>query len=271
MSCDAGGVLTGIKCIAIDMDGVLKRGQSPIEGSDETVGKFIAKGFKCLIVTNECRYSARQISEMLKRIGMPNAASLPVYTAMDSVKSYLQTNNLQCDFVIGSERLQAELTTSASLCQKPEKKSSVLVVGTIEKKLSTEHLQQAKDWETQSAIKKVVVLTCKDTLDPGVFPLQMPVDIVTSLQQQQIIGEGHEIVWVGKPHSIVVKAILDFFQEPAECIAFIGDTIQTDIAVAKEGKFRSVLVLSGNATPAHVALHNDIKPDFIISRLADIF
>ena len=51
----------------------------------------------------------------------------------------------------------------------------------------------------------------------------------------------------GKPNPIVANKILNLFPNiVAEEVLLIGDTLYTDIQLAEENKFKSLLVLSGN-------------------------
>ena len=60
-------VLNNIKLFSFDMDGVIRIGQHPVEGSEKIFPLLKKMGLESLIITNECRYTPQEILEDLTK------------------------------------------------------------------------------------------------------------------------------------------------------------------------------------------------------------
>ena len=83
-------ILNNIKLFAFDMDGVLRIGQHPVEGTEKIFPLLKKMNKESLIITNECRYTPQEILEDLTEMGVDIDADLRVLTAGQMVKHYLQ-------------------------------------------------------------------------------------------------------------------------------------------------------------------------------------
>ena len=83
----------------------------------------------------------------------------------------------------------------------------------------------------------------------------------------------------GKPNPIVTKYIERYFHEDTfdpnndvdnkGDIIFVGDTLETDIKLAKEAFFKSILVLSGNTKKENLK-KSHITPDITLDSVDDL-
>ena len=73
---------------------------------------------------------------------------------------------------------------------------------------------------------------------------------------------------VGKPHTEMVQAILNWTGLKIDEIAMVGDRMYTDIALGKSG-ITTILVLSGESKRADIAFA-EIKPDFVMKDLNEL-
>ena len=75
---------------------------------------------------------------------------------------------------------------------------------------------------------------------------------------------------LGKPNPKVAISILNKFPniKPNE-VLLIGDTINTDIRLAEENGFKSLLVLSGNTKKEGIYSHV-IEPNLILDSIKDL-
>ena len=56
-------ILDQIKLFAFDMDGVIRIGSHPVEGSEKIFPLVDKLNLKSLVITNECRYTPEEIIE----------------------------------------------------------------------------------------------------------------------------------------------------------------------------------------------------------------
>jgi ribonucleotide monophosphatase NagD (HAD superfamily) len=253
-----------VKYIALDMDGVIKVGNKPIQGADQTVKVLQQRGYDLMIVTNECRWTPEQLSEKLALMGLERCSKLPIYTAGMAAKQYMLQRNItvHCDNIIGGAGLHQMLHSVTSTdCNAS---TSTLVIGTVD---SDEHIVTLP-----SAQVSRVILTCSDLLDPSETPLdklKMPLQIWTSIKPANTVAE---VVSVGKPHETVIAAIKQHFNvlDPKH-VLFVGDTSYTDILLARTAGFQSALVLTGNATHDEVKrLPESEMPDLVVQNINEL-
>jgi HAD superfamily hydrolase (TIGR01450 family) len=253
-----------MRAVALDMDGVLKVGLTAIPGADDTVKELIARGYKLMVVTNECRWTPVQISEALLRMGLPTAAALPIYTASVSTRDYLMTKPIRKLSVIGSKNLKAMLSDKTDNGDEDGDGDDYLVMGTME---TVSHADITMGTEL-IAQGYHVVLTCSDRLDPSKFTIKMPRDVLEMCSTKTAIDES-KVHSAGKPHPIVVDGIISTLGEPADRILFIGDTMDTDIKIAKNAGFKSALVLSGNTSVEDLPKY-EFAPDYVIRDINEL-
>ena len=119
-----------------------------------------------------------------------------------------------------------------------------------------------------------VITTCEDNSDPsskGDFTLGLPNHLLHLLK----FNVKMDHYSLGKPNPIIKSNIMKKIEnrinkkiKPQE-ILFVGDTIYTDIRLACESDFHSLLVLSGN-TKIQGLENSIISPDFILDSVKDL-
>ena len=64
-------ILEGIKVsVVFDMDGVIRIGNKKIEGAETIFDQLNFKNIKTMIVTNECRYTVKELKDDLCEMGV---------------------------------------------------------------------------------------------------------------------------------------------------------------------------------------------------------
>ena len=76
-------------------------------------------------------------------------------------------------------------------------------------------------------------------------------------------------VVVGKPSSIMARAVAEIIQLPAERCLMTGDRLETDIAMGAGAGMATALTLTGATTRAMLEA-SEIKPDYVIERLDEL-
>ena len=147
-----------------------------------------------------------------------------------------------------------------------------LVIGSINN-LSLSLIDQINNYfKVFSNIK--VLITCPDKLDPEGCKVIVPNHLIHILNynKEEIISP----YYIGKPNPIVTKYIEKYFDDKKdrnnaeEDIIFVGDTLDTDIKLANEAFFKSILVLSGNTCTKDLK-KSQIVPDYTIDSVDDLF
>lgn len=100
-------------------------------------------------------------------------------------------------------------------------------------------------------------------------------DVQVLLERDGLLGY-FEKVWISssigvcKPHPEIFAQALEYFQTPAEAIAFIGDTLAADILGADKAGMHSIWITRRADRPENHNLLNKIMPDFQIETLAEV-
>jgi 4-nitrophenyl phosphatase len=290
------GKLQNYKGIVFDMDGVLRIGNSPIKGSNKLFSRLSGKA---LIVTNECRRTPQMIKDELSNMGI-EIGDTPILTSGIMTFNYLndiigQDKNQNTIFnvmTVGEEGL-LEVLEELSFLNNYRKITPIfietalrknkrfmdnakyvnyLVIGSINN-LSLSLIDQINNYfKVFSNIK--VLITCPDKLDPEGCKVIVPNHLIHILNynKEEIISP----YYIGKPNPIVTKYIEKYFDDKKdrnnaeEDIIFVGDTLDTDIKLANEAFFKSILVLSGNTCTKDLK-KSQIVPDYTIDSVDNLF
>lgn len=81
-------------------------------------------------------------------------------------------------------------------------------------------------------------------------------------------GREPDVV-VGKPHAGIARAVMEKYGFDASSVAMVGDRLYTDIALGAEAGITSILVYSGETTPADYA-RSSIHADYAFDDLSGI-
>lgn len=267
-----------IKGVIFDLDGVLRIGDTSIEGVNEVFHFLDSQHIPYMIATNECRHTPINLKHKLRNMDMTIHDDVPIYTAGLSVRDYLQIKvhrlNKQINVdenihigVVGEKGLIDILSTQQILIHEtpdtvPKDKTKYLIVGTLDK-IEMHHLEKVRLWIHSGA---KIITTCCDMADPssrGSFSIGMP-----NLLIHMAFGNVSQTYTTGKPNMIFAKAVYHEMRnlvgniKPNE-ILFVGDTLYTDIRMSEEFGFLSALVLTGNSKLDNIGDYVS-EPDFII-------
>lgn len=275
-----------MKNIVFDMDGVLRIGNSPVEGADKIIRYMQKKGIRGMISTNECRYTVAELRDDLSEMGIDIPEDWMIYTAGIAVRDYLEeklkrwSNRKMIVGVIGERGLYEtiqELNKYDNFClvdQPPdigcckdegEDFKLIIVIGTLNK-IKICNLEKGLKWIKAGAN---VVTTCNDISDPsskGDYTLGMPNHILHLLKFNANVSKPYSL---GKPHPMHAKKIKEYFGVGGDDILFVGDTIYTDTQLAEENGFHSCIVLSGN-TKRETLKNYVIEPDYVVGFVEEV-
>ena len=274
-------ILEQIKLFAFDMDGVIRIGTHPVEGSEKIFPLVDKLNLKSLVITNECRYTPEEIIEDLTEMGIQfPPIPPPVLTAGQMVKQYLTekahrfpTENISIG-IIGEQGLYDTINPitqlpNVEICETPPKykTKNFLIVGTLNK-IKISNLEKTLKWVKSNA---KIILTCDDVADPsskGDFTLGMPKHILHMTNFNLQTSPSYSC---GKPNPIVARKILEEYPDiKPEEVLLIGDTLYTDIRLAEENNFKSLLVLSGNTKKEGIKSYVT-EADITLNSIKDLY
>jgi HAD superfamily hydrolase (TIGR01450 family) len=281
-------LLKKIKVVIFDMDGVLRIGNNIVDGAQNIIPNLKKKlNIDSVILTNECRYTNKYLSRNLESLGVNLDKKTIIYTASNNVHNFLEKKLTKSKEIIevvcvGEEGLLYnvnKLDTYDNLIihdlkeEEPtinEDSTFYLIIGSVNK-ITIKLLQNIIKW---TKFNPNVITTCEDNSDPSsndAFTLGLPKQLLDMLKFNVTIDHYS----LGKPNPLIKSNIMKKIEskinkkiKPQE-ILFIGDTIYTDIKLAFESDFHSLLVLSGN-TKSKDLKNSIITPEFILDSVKDL-
>ena len=130
-------ILEGIKAVVFDMDGVIRIGNKKIEGAETIFDQLNSKNIKTMIVTNECRYTVKELKDDLCEMGVSIPETTQIITPGLMIYEYLEKKILKYPKeqfyigVIGENGLQVNINNlskyhNVNISTEPQKKLRVV-------------------------------------------------------------------------------------------------------------------------------------------------
>jgi 4-nitrophenyl phosphatase len=250
--------LTDVQNLLIDMDGVLYRGQTALEGSSDLIRFLQAHDLGYLLVTNNSTLSPLQFTERLAGMGM-DVAPEHILTSGVATAEYLRTlaPNGAGVFVVGEAPLIAELEKRGF--HLTGRDADYVVCG-WDKGINFEKLRTAtlaiRDGATFVGTNPDKTYPLENDLIPGAGALLAAISAATDVDP----------IIVGKPETIIFEQSLHMLGTDAEDTALLGDRLDTDILGGKRAGIATIMVLTGISTPEEVEA-SELKPDLLFPDL----
>ena len=241
--------------VLLDIDGVVRRGGSPIAGAGEAVAALRARGLGVAFVTNNAASTPWRLSEELDAVGVVAAEDDIVTSAMAAAD--LLEPGTPC-LVIGMEGLREALTARGCVVTDDPASAQVVVVG-FDRGLVWDDLRRA----TLALHRGARFLA---TNDDATFPAAGEVwpgngAVVAALERSS--GRRAEIA--GKPHAALLQAAAR--RVGGGRMLFVGDRHETDVVGAAALGWDTALVLTGITTAEQVAALTP-PPTYVFASLA---
>jgi HAD superfamily hydrolase (TIGR01450 family) len=249
--------------LIVDLDGVVWRGNTPIDGAADAIASLRAKGVGLVFLTNDPQGSAAEQADRLSAIGIPTSPP-EVLTSAAAAARYLASRTALAGaelLAIGPAALHDELRREGFRLVAPgaaERARAVVVAA-----------HEQFDYEELVAATTAVLggaelyATGRDAVyptDDGPWPatgaILAAVETATSVTAT-VVGKP-------EPHMFdIARQTLG----PRTRVAVVGDHLVSDIAGAKRAGLDAILVLSGSATEDELP-RAPIQPDLVLPSLA---
>jgi 4-nitrophenyl phosphatase len=223
----------------LDLDGTVSRGEEPIPGVPEAIGRLRDSGARVRFVTNNSSMTRWAIAVKLRRMGI-DAVPEDCYGTAHVVAMLAAERGWRKVFMIGETGLQETLRTKVSDVQINAADNPDAVVVGICRKLTYEWLNQGLQGLLSGA---EFVATNRDATFPieGGRVAPGAGAIVAALEA----ASGRPPVVLGKPEPTLIQLVLrDANLSPGEAL-IVGDRMDTDILAAARAGCPGYLVLSG--------------------------
>ncbi|MFN4133463.1 MAG: HAD-IIA family hydrolase [Candidatus Hadarchaeales archaeon] len=254
----------GVSAVILDMDGVLYRGEVPVDGAADAVKEIRRKGLKILFLTNNSTLSRADYVKKLRKMGI-EAEKEEIITSGFVAALYLKKNFPSARvFAVGGKGLFEELREAGVKLLGIEEagKATHVVVG-LDQNLTYEKIKAAVrailNGADFIATNSDPTYPTEDGLAPGAGAVIGALEGSTGARPRLIFG---------KPALTMVKIAVRRFGVKRGEVAMVGDRLDTDVAVGKKLGLRTILVLTGVAKREDVRRAKE-KPDFVFESLKE--
>jgi NagD protein len=244
----------------IDMDGVLVRGNVPIEGAAEFIARLLDRQCRFLILTNNSIYTPRDLQLRLQRIGL-DIPDDHIYTSAMATARFLHSQRPGgTAYVIGEAGLTTALHEIGYLLSEHDPDYVVLGETTS---YPFERITHAVRLVTAGARFIATNRDVNGPSDTGIVPATGAVAALIAS------ATGVKPYFVGKPNPLMMRTALNTIDAHSESSIMVGDRMDTDVVAGTESGMETILVLTG------VTLREDVerfpyRPTQVVASVADI-
>jgi NagD protein len=261
------GRLSGIRHLALDMDGTIYRGKTIFESTIPFLDLLTKLNIGYTFLTNNPSKSAADYHAKLRAMGI-KARPDQLYTSTQSTIEFLQENwpQVKSLFVLGTPSMARSFAEAGYVLLRddPAERPDAVVVG-FDTTLTYSRLCRAAWWITLGA---PYFATNPDIVCPTDEPTVL-VDCGSITAALEKATGRTPVAVMGKPDVAMLGGILRRHSlQPGE-LAMVGDRLYTDIAMAQRAGALGVLVLTGETTASQAAAHRP-RPELIVSTLAEL-
>lgn len=218
--------MDNVKAVVFDLDGTIYYGSKLIDGANDVIQKCRDQGMKVFFLTNNSTKTRRQIYEKLMQIGV-NCDYEEVYTSGYVAALYAKKENFSNIYIFGSANLIGEFHQQG-IDVVDENTAENLLIG-YDPAFTYESLTKA----LHVALKAQTIIACnKEKHFPGENAIRLPGCGAMVAPIEHCASREVDVV-IGKPNAMMLDMICDLFHLENDQILVVGDTYESDIAMAK--------------------------------------
>lgn len=251
---DPQGLMAGLRCFALDLDGTLYLGERWIKGAVDFLEALNRTGRRWVVLTNNSSKSTAQYRQKLEGLGLALAPG-QVITSGGATAAWLAKQHAgRRVFLLGTPALRQEFEEAGILLdeERPE-----LVVTAFDTGLDYNRLARLCDFVREGLPYVATHPDVNCPTEKGFVP-----DIgATTAYVQASTGRLPDRV-IGKPNEDIAAHMLAALRCQPRQLAVVGDRLYTDIATGANNGLMSVLVLSGE-TSLDMLDESEVQPDLV--------
>ena len=245
----------------IDMDGVLVRGETPIEGAIDFIGRLRESGKPFLLFTNNSKFSSESHSTRLSGMNLEIPAKNIFTAGMATAQFLVNQNNNGSAFIIGESGLFNPLQEMGYTLTR--KNPDYVVLGELDT-YDFRAICKGVELIQEGAI---FIATNPDENLPGKFGIEPGCGAVAAMIAK---ASGKKPYFIGKPNPLMIRYALTTLGVRAQDAVIIGDRMETDVIAGLENGMTTYLVLSGVTKKIEIEKF-PYRPTKVFASVAEIF
>ncbi|MDE6405860.1 MAG: HAD-IIA family hydrolase [Lachnospiraceae bacterium] len=258
---DPEGILSEVKCFALDMDGTIYLGERWIDGAKAFLARIESSGRSYVFLTNNSSKNAAVYVEKLKRMGLA-VEEEKIVTSGQATIHYLKRHFPgKKVFLLGNALLREEFLQAGIIL---EEDNPDVVVTAFDTSLHYEKMCRVCDFVRAGlpylATHPDYNCPTEDGFIPDAGAIHAFINASAFRYPDRVIG---------KPNEDIIEYLTNRVNTERSHIAMVGDRLYTDIAAGRNHGLKSVLVLSGEASLEDVR-GSEVKPHLIFSSVREM-
>lgn len=258
---DEKGILSQIRCFALDMDGTIYLGEQWIDGAVDFLHKIEETGRSYVFVTNNSSKNAAVYVEKLHRMGL-DVDEDKIVTSGQATIYYIQKHfSGKKVFLLGNRLLQEEFMQAGI---ELDDDAPDIVVTAFDTSLDYQKMCKVCDHVRAGLPYLATHPDYNCPTETGFIP---DAGAIHAFIHASAFRYPDRII--GKPNEDIINYLTNRVNSERDEIAMVGDRLYTDIAAGRNNGLKSILVLSGEASMEDVQ-KSDILPDMIFNSVQDM-
>ena len=252
------------KVFVFDMDGTFYLGSRMLPGAGDFVGSLAARGLDFRFFTNNSSHARVDCLRKLSRMGFP-VEEEKVVLSTDVAAAYLNEHHRHAQvYLLGNEKMARELTRAGvTLVDPPADEAPDLILLGFDTDLTYARIHKAANWLAEG-LPYLATHPDKNCPVPGGF---MPDTGAMIALFDASTGRVPKVL--GKPERTTVDYLAKHLQCAPEKLCFVGDRLETDIAIGRHGS-PAVLVLTGVTTREDYEAQQEFHADLVVETLPEL-
>jgi 4-nitrophenyl phosphatase len=241
-----------IQAVVCDMDGVLWRGDTPLDGMHDFFNFLHDNALPFMLATNNSGRSPAMYVEKIKRLGVDSVRAENIVTSGNATAAFLQGIYPPGTkvHVMGGPGLHDVIREAGFTLV--DKGAEAAVIG-LWPEMTYDHMRRAalaiRAGARFVATNPDPTFPTPEGLAPGTGSLVAAVQTATDVVPDVI----------GKPYAPMFDYVLERLGVPAENTLMIGDRLSTDILGGVNAGMKTALVFTGVNTPDDL-VESDVQP-----------
>jgi len=244
----------------IDMDGVLVSGSRPIPGADGFIHRLQEAQAQYLVLTNNSRYTPRDLAHKLQSAGLDIPAERIFTSAMATARFLSLQRPNGTAFVIGESGMTLAVHEVGYIIT--ERNPDYVVIGETDT-YNMDQLTRAARLVHEGAR---FIATNPDANGPSEHGLVPGCGALAALVER---ASGKAAFYVGKPNPLMMRMALKYLGVHSDNTVMVGDRMDTDVVAGVQTGLDTILVLSG-ITRAEEVERFPYRPTQVLDSVASI-
>jgi NagD protein len=249
---------------AVDLDGTVMIGDNPVPGAISALGRARWAGAKLVYISDSTLQSPSAIAESLRGWGVWATAD-QIITPLGLLTGYLKARHPGAAALTVAEPAVDELLLAARIEVTAEPSATGVVVVSSDRSFDYDKLLRAFQAVRQYgaaivAINRDPFCPTTDGEQPGGGAVLAAIEVSTGTRAEAVLG---------KPGPQMAGAVLAKLGVGPETAAVVGDSVGTDMALARALRMTGILVLTG-VTSRDEVRGAALRPDYVIDAIGQL-